>query len=138
MAIAIEKTPLSGLARHLVAGGLLTPVQAEAAQAEAYRTDLPLISYLVRANLVGAKTLARGLAEKFGAPLIDLDAVNIDPELPLQVGERIIRTHRVLPFFSRGRRLYVAVSDPTHPQGLDEIRFGTGLVVEPIVCEEDK
>ncbi|MGH8426771.1 MAG: type IV-A pilus assembly ATPase PilB [Gammaproteobacteria bacterium] len=138
MAVAIEKIPLSGLARYLVAGGILGENQAESAQAEAYRRDLPFISYLIHEEMIGPQALARGLAEKFGAALIDLDAVNIDIELAQLVGERIIRTHRILPFFHRGQHLYVAVSDPTRPQGLDEIRFTTGFMVEPIVCEEDK
>ncbi|HEX5314670.1 MAG TPA: type IV-A pilus assembly ATPase PilB [Gammaproteobacteria bacterium] len=138
MAVAVENLPLSGLARYLVADGMLLLTQIEGAQAEAYRKDIPFISHLVRERLVEPQMLARRLAEKFGAALADLDAMAIDVECANLVGERIIRAHRVLPFFHRGNRLYVAVSDPTRPQGLDEIRFTTGFVVEPIVCEEDK
>jgi type IV pilus assembly protein PilB len=44
----------------------------------------------------------------------------------------------VLPLVKRGKRLFVAVSDPTNLHALDEVKFATGLSVEAIVVEEDK
>jgi type IV pilus assembly protein PilB len=44
----------------------------------------------------------------------------------------------VLPLVKRGKRLFVAVSDPTNLYALDEVKFATGLSVEAIVVEEDK
>ena len=38
----------------------------------------------------------------------------------------------------RGRRLFIAVSDPTNLHGIDEIRFSTSMNVEAVVVEEDK
>jgi len=40
--------------------------------------------------------------------------------------------------FQRGNKLYVATSDPTHLQALDEVKFQTGQAVEPVVVEDDK
>jgi type IV pilus assembly protein PilB len=45
---------------------------------------------------------------------------------------------RVLPLHKRGNRLFVAVSDPANLQALDEVRFKTNLVVDPVVVEDDK
>ena len=47
-------------------------------------------------------------------------------------------TRRVLPLHKRGNRLFVAISDPANLQALEEVRFKTNLVVEPIVVEDDK
>ena len=138
MATTAEKARLAGLARHLVARGILDAAKAEEAQSGAQRARLPFVSYLVQERLVAAAPLAQTIAEEFGQPLVDLDAINIDLDIARQVGERIIRTHRAIPFFRRGNRIFAAVSDPTRLQGLDEIKFHTGYVVEPIVCEEDK
>jgi type IV pilus assembly protein PilB len=44
----------------------------------------------------------------------------------------------VLPLAKRGNRLYVATSDPANLQALEEVRFKTNLVVEPVVVEDDK
>lgn len=138
MATPATKTGLSGLARHLVVRGILEKNNAAAAEAEARAASLPLVSYIVQKNVVSAALLATAIAEEFSAPLVDLDAIQLDLEIAREAGERLIRTHRAIPFFKRGKRLYVAVSDPTNMQGLDEIKFNTGLAVEPVICEEDK
>jgi type IV pilus assembly protein PilB len=44
----------------------------------------------------------------------------------------------VLPLLRRGKRLFVAVSDPTFTHALDEIRFHTSMAVEAVIVEEDK
>ena len=51
---------------------------------------------------------------------------------------KLIRTHRALPLFKRGKRLFLGVSDPTNLHGLDEIKFHTGLATEAVVVEEKK
>ncbi|MFT5351359.1 MAG: type IV pilus assembly protein PilB, partial [Gammaproteobacteria bacterium] len=43
-----------------------------------------------------------------------------------------------LPIFKRGKRLYIALSDPTNLQALDEIKFAVGMNTEAILVEEDK
>ena len=44
----------------------------------------------------------------------------------------------MLPLFRRGKRLFLAVSDPTNLHAIDEIKFQTGLGVEAVVVEDDK
>src|SRR5690606_16678791 len=44
----------------------------------------------------------------------------------------------ILPILQRGKRLFIAVCDPTNLQALDEIKFQTTLRVEPVVVEQDK
>jgi type IV pilus assembly protein PilB len=43
-----------------------------------------------------------------------------------------------LPILQRGKRLFIAVCDPTNLQALDEIKFQTTLRIEAIVVEQDK
>jgi type IV pilus assembly protein PilB len=54
------------------------------------------------------------------------------------VNEKILRKHRVLPLVKRGKRLFVAISDPTNLHALDEVKFAAGYSVEAIVVEENK
>jgi type IV pilus assembly protein PilB len=61
----------------------------------------------------------------------DLDAVKL-------VSDKLLQKHRVMPLVRRGKRLFVAVSDPTNMHALDEIKFQTGLSIEAVVVEEDK
>jgi type IV pilus assembly protein PilB len=45
---------------------------------------------------------------------------------------------RIVSLHKRGNRLTIAVSDPTNLQAIDQIKFQTQMVVEPIVVEHDK
>src|SRR3546814_6731019 len=53
------------------------------------------------------------------------------------VKEELLQKHAVLPLFKRGGKLFVRTADPTNTHALDEIKFHTNLVVEPILVDED-
>ena len=54
------------------------------------------------------------------------------------VSDKLLAKHRVLPVFKRGKRLFLAVADPTNLHAIDEIKFQTGMGVEAVVVEDDK
>jgi len=93
---------------------------------------------MVEHNVAEAREIAISAAKEFGVPLLDLDAIQPDLEIVRLVSEKLLRKHRVLPLVKRGKRLFVAVSDPTNLHSLDEVKFATGYSVEAIVVEEDK
>lgn len=138
MATAGTATNLGGLALRLVRDNLLSTHDAERIQAAALTNKVSFVTQLVDSKKLDSITIARVASEEFGVPLFEIGA--LDPEsAPIKlVDEKIIRKHRVLPLYKRGSRLYVAVTDPTNLQALDEIKFHTGLVTEPILVEEDK
>lgn len=136
--MATETLPLSGLARRLVQDGILAADAAQRAAEEARKERVPFVSHLVRSGAAASREIACSASEEFGVPLFDLAA--FDPEaVPKDlVSEKLIRAHNALPLVRRGVRLFVAVSDPTNLQGLDEIKFQTGVNTEPVLVEEDK
>ena len=89
-------------------------------------------------KLVSAYKAATSAADEFGAPLLDLDEFDLSSVPSELVPEELIRKHQALPLIKRDNRIYVAVADPTNIQGLDEIKFSTGIKTEAIVVEEDK
>ena len=97
-----------------------------------------VVTYIVEYNLADAREIAIAASQEFGAPLLDLDAIQPDFDIVRLVSEKTLRRHRVLPLVKRGKRLFVAISDPTNLHALDEVKFATGLSVEAIVVEEDK
>ncbi|SFF60830.1 type IV pilus assembly protein PilB [Fontimonas thermophila] len=129
---------LGGLARRLVADGLLTEEVARAHQQKALKTGVPFVSVLVESKAVSPQIIAETASVEFGVPLLDLSAVEIDPALVREVSEKVLRKAHALPLFKRAKKMYVAVSDPTNLQALDEIKFATGHQTEPILVTEDK
>ena len=128
----------SGLAWRLVRDQLVTETQVQTAYQEALKHRQPFVQFLVENKILDSLRIAVAAADEFGVPLLDLDAV--DPrELTVNlVDEKLVLKHRALPIFRRGNRLFLAVSDPTNHQGLDEIRFNTGLATDAILVEESK
>ena len=130
--------PLTGLARRLVNDSILSSDNATSALHAANQQNISFISYAVQEKLVSAYKAATAAADEFGAPLLDLgefDVASVPTDL---VPEELIRKHHALPLIKRDSRIYVAVADPTNIQGLDEIKFHTGIKTEAIVVEEDK
>jgi len=138
MAVSTNRVPLSGLARKLVADGLLDEVAAQDAFQQAVGNKIPFVKYLVDNDLVSAKVIAHAAAQEFGVPALDVEAMEIDPDVLKLVSEELITKHHALPLFRRGNRVYIGVSDPTNLQALDEIKFHIGANTEAVVIEEDK
>jgi type IV pilus assembly protein PilB len=138
MAIPTPASNLSGLALRLVREGYLPAADAERLQTEANTQKLPLITHLVSSKKLNSGTIAKVASEEFGVPLFDINALDTEHAPFKLVDEKILRKHRALPIFKRGNKLYVAVADPTNLQGLDEIKFNTGLATEPVLVDESK
>ncbi|MEK6748819.1 MAG: type IV-A pilus assembly ATPase PilB [Pseudomonadota bacterium] len=128
----------SGLTKRLVDEGLLTADAAAEAETRARREGKPLVNYLSDRRQVTPKALAMLTAHEFGVPVVDLAAIEIDRATVELVDEELLVRYQILPLYKRGNRLFVGVADPTQALGLDQIKFHTGLGVEPIVVEVDK
>ena len=129
---------LQGLPQRLVTDGLVSESVMLEALAASRERRVQTISYIVEHGLADAREVAIAASHEFGAPLLDLDAIQPDLEVVRLVNEKILRKHRVLPLVKRGKRLFVAISDPTNLHALDEVKFAAGYSVEAIVVEENK
>jgi type IV pilus assembly protein PilB len=129
---------LGGLPQRLVQDGLVEEAAMQAAINDARDRKTSVVTQLVIRGAANARDIAIAAANEFGVPLIDLDAVAIDLDTIKLAGDKLLAKHRVLPLFRRGKRLFVAVSDPTILGAIDEIKFATGMSVEAIVVEDDK
>jgi type IV pilus assembly protein PilB len=134
----LSRNGLQGLPQRLVADGLLTDTAMFEAVSAARERNTTVVPYLVEHGLADAREIAIAASQEFGVPLFDLDAIQPDLDTVRLVNERVLRKHRVLPLVKRGKRLFVAVSDPTNLVALDEVKFATGLSIEAIVVEENK
>src|SRR5580704_6846562 len=131
------RSALGGLPQRLVQDGVVE----EAAMMEAVaatKDGSSIVTHLVKIGAANARDIAIAASSEFGVPLFDLDASNLDPETVRLVSEKLLVKHRVLPVFRRGKRLFLAVADPTNLHAIDEIKFQTGMGVEAVVVEDDK
>ena len=129
---------ISGLARALAQHGVMSEAEAEALQTQSQSSGVPFVEQVLSGKRLSAQQLAVFASRAFGVPLLDLAGFDADQISKEYFDTRIAQTRRVLPLHKRGNRLYVATSDPANLQALDEVRFKTNLVVEPVVVEDDK
>jgi type IV pilus assembly protein PilB len=133
-----NRVAIGGLAQRLVQDGLLDDAAMHDAIMKAREKRTSLVTHLVSSNLATARDIAISASNEFGVPLLDLDSVLPDPEVFRVVSDKLMQKHRVLPLMKRGKRLFLAVADPTNLHALDEIRFQTSMSIEFVVVEDDK
>jgi type IV pilus assembly protein PilB len=132
------RTGLGGLPQRLVQDGVVDEAAMLEAMNAAKERHTNIVTQLVSSGAASARDIAVAASNEFGVPLFDLDAVSLDLETVRVANDKLIAKHRVLPVFRRGRRLFLAVSDPTNQHAIDEIKFQTSLSIEVVLVEEDK
>jgi type IV pilus assembly protein PilB len=129
---------LSGLARALAQQGLVSESDADAMQTQAAASGITFAEQFLQNKRMSAAQLALFASRAFGVPLFDLSSFDLDQIQKEFFDPKMAASRRVLPLAKRGNRLFVAVSDPANLQALDEVRFKTNLVADPLVVEDDK
>jgi len=129
---------ISGFTKLLMAEGNLSDTDIRSQQKQAAEDQIPLITQLVKSQLVNSRSLALNASAEFGLPFFDLDAIDWR-SLPVNlVSESLIRKYRALPLFIRGKTLFIAMSDPTNHLAVEDIKFQSLSRPEIILVEDDK
>jgi type IV pilus assembly protein PilB len=138
LAVGGSRSGLGGLPQRLVQDGVVEEAAMLEALNVARERKMSVVTQLVTSGAAKARDIAIAAAAEFGVPLFDMDALNPDTEVIRLVSDKLLAKHRVLPLFKRGKRMFLAVADPTAMHAIDEIKFQTGLGVEAVVVEDDK
>ncbi|WP_372657899.1 ATPase, T2SS/T4P/T4SS family, partial [Hydrogenophaga sp.] len=137
----IQDTPsmaLPGLGRALVSAGKLGQKAAEDLYKKAQSGRSSFIAELTGSGAVSAYDLAHTMSAAFAAPLLDLDAIDVQ-RLPKDLLDgRICADYRIVVLSKRNNRLLVATADPADQQAAEKIKFATQLGVDWVIAEYDK
>jgi len=129
---------LSGLARALVQNGKLRLDQADSLARSALAANSSFIEQVLTSKTMSARELATATAQIFGLPLVDLSSFDVAQLQSDLIDKKLTHNLKIVGLHKRGNKLTVAVSDPTNFQAIDQIKFQTQLLVEPVVAEFDK
>ncbi len=129
---------LSGMARRLVSEDVLPEADVRKAMADSVQHKTTLAAWLLDHGLVDSARLTRIASDEFGMPMMDVSAL-APANLPVNlISEALINKHHALPLFKRGKRLFVGIADPMQSHALDEIKFHSNCMVEPILVERNQ
>ncbi|GAA0704471.1 type IV pilus assembly protein PilB [Dyella sp. SG562] len=126
---------LSGMARRLVSEGVLPEPDVRKAVLDSAQAKTTLTAWLLDHGLIDSSRLTQLASAEFGMPAMDVSSLQ-PASMPLNlISEALINKHHALPLFRRGKRLFVGIADPMQSHALDEIKFHSNCMVEPILVE---
>jgi type IV pilus assembly protein PilB len=91
---------------------------------------------LVKLGLVSDDMITAVLSRQYGIPSVNLELFQIDDSVLRLIPEEVAQKYLVLPLSRVGATLTLAMVDPTNVFAMDDIKFMTGLNVEPVVVAE--
>jgi hypothetical protein len=113
--------------------------QAELEEALKYQVIFggKLGTNLIEMGALEEEDITRTLSRKFGIPAADSNEImSVPPGVVKLIPRDIAARYRVVPLKLDGRRLTLAMADPTDLKGIDEIAFRTGFIIRPTVTAE--
>jgi len=127
---------ISGLANILVAHAFLALEDVPQLLRSATQEQKALTTYLVEHDIITSRDLAQLLEREYGLPLEDLSTFKTDEIPDNLINEKLIEKHHALPVYVQGQTLYLAMSDPTNIDALEEFGFNLNLHTEVLLVEE--
>src|SRR3979409_10797 len=91
---------------------------------------------VVQLGLVSDDTITAVLSRQYGIPSVNLDLFDIEDSVLRLIPQEVAQKYSVLPLSRVGATLTLAMVDPTNVFAMDDIKFMTGLNVEPVVVAE--
>lgn len=129
---------LPGLGRALVSAGKLGQKAAEDLYRKAQSGRTSFIAELTGSGAVSASDLAHTMSVAFAAPLLDLDAIDVQRLPAGLLDPKICTDYRIVVLSKRNNRLMVATADPADQQAAEKIKFATQMGVDWVIAEYDK
>ncbi|MEW6127294.1 MAG: type IV-A pilus assembly ATPase PilB [Acidobacteriota bacterium] len=124
------------LGEALLNENLITPQQLKEALDYQRVHGGRLASTLVRLGMLSDEEVTAVLSRHYGVSSVNLDLFEVDPAAVNLVPQETAERYMVLPLSRVGSTLTLAMVDPTNVFAIDDIKFMTGLSVEPVVVSE--
>ena len=115
---------------------ILTAEQLKTAQDFQKKHDILLSSAIVSLNYVSGEEMAQGLSRQLGYPYIDLDQFEVYPDVISLITADTAKKSLIMPIHRIRSFLTLAMVDPTDMDVIEDIRFRTGLSIQPVIASE--
>lgn len=128
----------SGLVYSLVKARLITADKGKQLEIEAEKEGKPLVSYIVESKIVTSEKIKEIFEREYGYPYLDLDDFEVKEISEKFINEKVIMKNHALPVYTQGKTLYLAMSDPTNVNALDEFSILFAMHTDIILVDENK
>lgn len=126
----------SNLGELLLQEKLLNTDQLKSALDFQKKNEVSIGTAIISLGLISEEEMAQALSRQLGYPYINLDQFEVYPDavelIPVEIAKKdmIMPIHRIRSF------LTLAMVDPTDLDIIEDIRFRTGLSIQPVIASE--
>ena len=124
------------IADQLLESSLITQEQLELALSEQGKSGGSLGYNLVKTGAISEKAFSEFLSQQYQVAAVDLDDLHADEDSVELIPSEVATKFQVVPVRREGRILTVAMANPDNIFAIDDIKFITGLEVNPVVATE--
>jgi type IV pilus assembly protein PilB len=117
----------------LLQANLLNDAQLDSIHRTSASEKIPFVDALIKSGTLSPEGLGEFCSKTFGYPLLDVSAVDIAALPQKLIDQKLMASQRVIVLSRRGDKISLGMADPTQQQVIDQIKFQTGLPVEPVV-----
>ena len=126
----------SNLGELLLREKVLTPDQLKSALEVQKEKNVPLQTAIISLGLVTEEEMAQALSRQLGYPYIDLDQFEVYPDVVNLIPLEIVKKYMIMPIHRIRSFLTLAMVDPTDLEVIEDVRFRTGLSIQPVIASE--
>src|SRR5512140_2229728 len=114
----------------------VTPAQLQEALNQQRANGGRLGTTLVKLGFLTDEDITDVLSRQYGVPAVDLRDFELEASVVRLVPGETAAKYNVIPVARSGNTLTLAMTDPTNVFAMDDIKFRTGLHVEPVVASD--
>ncbi len=125
------------LGEALVLSNTITEEQLEQALEEQRDTGKRLGEVLIDKGLITEELMAQVLSAQTGYPIVELQSIDIPPEVKGLVSSSVLKKKKLLPIeYAENNMniLRVVMADPLDMDAIDDVSIITGCQVEPLIA----
>lgn len=124
------------LGEFLIEAGILRQEQLEKAVSVQKKTGERLEKVLINLGYITESNMIEVLEVQFGVPYVDMAAMEVSREIAATIPSSLAERYQVIPIKKDGRKLTLAMVDPTNFFAIDDVRMVSGCEIEPVIAAE--
>ncbi|MBN1503442.1 MAG: type IV-A pilus assembly ATPase PilB [Candidatus Eisenbacteria bacterium] len=126
------------VALRLVEEKLVSQETLDKANKQKKETGGSLTQALVKLGAITEDDLTKFVSELYNVPVINLSSIEVDKAVIKLIPADVASKFQVIPVERAGRKLTVAMVNPSNIFAIDDIKFLTGLEVQPLIASESE
>lgn len=122
----------------LIEAGIISKEQLEKALTVQKKTGERLGKVLINLGYITEESMIEVLEFQLGVPHVDMTTMGVSREIASTIPVSLAERYQVIPIKKDGRKLTLAMVDPTNFYAIDDVRMATGCEVETVIAAEQE